>query len=156
MSWTIGGDALLVRTREALLTVAASGAGARNTVPLGSDSSELPAPAASQTAAATAAVREAVYDYAMGSVHAFEGRPAASRAAFKAAAAAFSGLMWQYPLAGFSSDDALAYAESRPAKPPLASLVEDVYADVTPRLREELAAVEAEIAKHGPKRAPHG
>jgi len=53
-------------------------------------------------------------------------------------------------------DDALAYAEARPAKPPLASLVEDVYADVTPRLREELAAVEAEIAKHGPKRPPHG
>ncbi|HXJ23508.1 MAG TPA: thiamine pyrophosphate-dependent enzyme [Polyangia bacterium] len=53
-------------------------------------------------------------------------------------------------------DDALAYAESRPPKPPLASLVEDVYGEVTPRLREELAAVEAEIAKHGPKRAPHG
>jgi pyruvate dehydrogenase E1 component alpha subunit len=52
-------------------------------------------------------------------------------------------------------DDALAYAESRPPKPPLGSLVEDVFADVTPRLREELAAVEAEIAKHGPKRAPH-
>ncbi|MES1207526.1 MAG: thiamine pyrophosphate-dependent dehydrogenase E1 component subunit alpha [Pseudomonadota bacterium] len=52
-------------------------------------------------------------------------------------------------------NDALAYAEARPPKPPLSSLVEDVFAEVTPRLREELAAVEAEIAKHGPKRAPH-
>jgi len=52
--------------------------------------------------------------------------------------------------------DALAYAEGRPAKPPLSSLVEDVFAQTTPRLREELAVVEAEIAKHGPKRGRHG
>ena len=51
---------------------------------------------------------------------------------------------------------ALAHAEGRPSKPPLASLVEDVYAEPTPRLREELAALEAEIARHGPKRSPHG
>jgi pyruvate dehydrogenase E1 component alpha subunit len=51
---------------------------------------------------------------------------------------------------------ALAHAEGRPGKPPLASLVEDVYAEPTPRLREELAALEAEIAKHGPKRPAHG
>ncbi len=51
---------------------------------------------------------------------------------------------------------ALAHAEGRPPKPPLASLVEDVYAEPTPRLREELAALEAEIARHGPKRSPHG
>ena len=51
---------------------------------------------------------------------------------------------------------ALAHAEGRPPKPPLGSLVEDVYAEPTPRLREELAALEAEIAKHGPKRSPHG
>jgi pyruvate dehydrogenase E1 component alpha subunit len=51
---------------------------------------------------------------------------------------------------------ALAHAEGRPPKPPLASLIEDVYAEPTPRLREELAALEAEIAKHGSKRSPHG
>ena len=39
---------------------------------------------------------------------------------------------------------------------PALFLVEDVYAEPTPRLREELAALEAEIAKHGPKRPPHG
>jgi pyruvate dehydrogenase E1 component alpha subunit len=51
---------------------------------------------------------------------------------------------------------ALAHAEGRPPKPPLASLIEDVYAEPTPRLREEAAALEAEIARHGPKRPQHG
>jgi pyruvate dehydrogenase E1 component alpha subunit len=50
---------------------------------------------------------------------------------------------------------ALAYAEGRPPKPPLGSLIEDVYAEPTPRLREEAAALEAEIARHGPKRPQH-
>ena len=36
------------------------------------------------------------------------------------------------------------------------SLFEDVYAEPTPRLREQPAELEAEIAKHGPKRPPHG
>ena len=52
--------------------------------------------------------------------------------------------------------DALAYAEAQPPKPPVASLVEDVFAEVTPRLREQMTALEAELAKHGPKRSPHG
>jgi 2-oxoisovalerate dehydrogenase E1 component alpha subunit len=51
--------------------------------------------------------------------------------------------------------DALAYAEKRPPKPPLGSLVEDVYAEVPWHLREQMKAVEAEIAAHGPKKAPH-
>jgi pyruvate dehydrogenase E1 component alpha subunit len=51
---------------------------------------------------------------------------------------------------------ALAYAESRPAKPPLATMFEDVYADVPWHLREQSAALQAEIDKHGPKPPPHG
>jgi TPP-dependent pyruvate/acetoin dehydrogenase alpha subunit len=51
--------------------------------------------------------------------------------------------------------DALAFAESRAPKPPLHSLFEDVYAELSPRLREQQAALDAEIAKHGPK-VPHG
>jgi len=53
-------------------------------------------------------------------------------------------------------NDALAYAESRPPKPPLASLFEDVYADVPWHLREQRELLEAEIAAHGPKIPPHG
>ena len=52
--------------------------------------------------------------------------------------------------------DALAYAERRPPKPPLASLFEDVYADVPWHLREQQAELEAELRKHGPKKPPHG
>jgi pyruvate dehydrogenase E1 component alpha subunit len=51
--------------------------------------------------------------------------------------------------------DALAYAESRPPKPSLASLFEDVYAEVPWNLREQRRELEAEIAAHGPKIPPH-
>jgi 2-oxoisovalerate dehydrogenase E1 component alpha subunit len=52
--------------------------------------------------------------------------------------------------------EALAYAESRPPKPPLHSLFDDVYGQLTPRLREQRDFLDAEIAKHGPKVPPHG
>ena len=52
--------------------------------------------------------------------------------------------------------DALADAESCAPKPPLASLFEDVYAEVPWHLREQRALLEAEIAKHGPKQTEHG
>ena len=51
--------------------------------------------------------------------------------------------------------EALAYAESRPPKPPLQTLFEDVYADVPWHLREQQANLEAEIDRHGPKQSPH-
>lgn len=51
--------------------------------------------------------------------------------------------------------EALAYAESRPPKPPLRSMFEDVYADVPWHLAEQAEALEAEIALHGPKTS-HG
>jgi pyruvate dehydrogenase E1 component alpha subunit len=53
-------------------------------------------------------------------------------------------------------NDALAFAESRPPKPPLASLFDDVYGELTPRLVEQREALEAEIARHGPNAPPHG
>jgi hypothetical protein len=34
-------------------------------------------------------------------------------------------------------------------------MFEDVYADVPWHLREQSAALEAEVAKHGPKSSPH-
>jgi TPP-dependent pyruvate/acetoin dehydrogenase alpha subunit len=52
--------------------------------------------------------------------------------------------------------DALAYAESRPPKPSLHSMFEDVYADVPWHLEEQAAALEAEVRKHGPKGPAHG
>jgi TPP-dependent pyruvate/acetoin dehydrogenase alpha subunit len=50
---------------------------------------------------------------------------------------------------------ALADAERVPAKPPLASLFEDVYAKVPWHLREQQALLETEIRRHGDKKPPH-
>ncbi|HVX93944.1 MAG TPA: thiamine pyrophosphate-dependent dehydrogenase E1 component subunit alpha [Polyangia bacterium] len=52
--------------------------------------------------------------------------------------------------------DALEFAEKQAPKPPLHSMFEDVTAHMDWRLREEQAELDAEIAKHGPKAAPHG
>ena len=41
-------------------------------------------------------------------------------------------------------------------KPPIASLFEDVYADVPWHLREQQALLEAELRQHGDKKPPHG
>jgi 2-oxoisovalerate dehydrogenase E1 component alpha subunit len=51
--------------------------------------------------------------------------------------------------------DTIAEALRVPPKPPVASLFEDVYADVPPHLREQHEFLEAELRKHGPKRSPH-
>jgi len=51
---------------------------------------------------------------------------------------------------------AIAEADRVPPKPPLASLFEDVYAEVPWHLREQQAELEAEIRKHGNKGPDHG
>jgi 2-oxoisovalerate dehydrogenase E1 component alpha subunit len=51
--------------------------------------------------------------------------------------------------------DAIAEAERCAAKPPVASLFEDVYAEVPWNLREQQALLEAEIRRHGDKKSPH-
>jgi pyruvate dehydrogenase E1 component alpha subunit len=51
---------------------------------------------------------------------------------------------------------AMAEAERVAPKPPLASLFEDVYADVPWNLREQRELLEAELRKHGEKKPPHG
>jgi len=51
---------------------------------------------------------------------------------------------------------AIAEADRAAPKPPLASLFEDVYAEVPWHLREQQAELEAEIRKHGEKGPSHG
>jgi pyruvate dehydrogenase E1 component alpha subunit/2-oxoisovalerate dehydrogenase E1 component alpha subunit len=51
---------------------------------------------------------------------------------------------------------AIADAERCPPKPPIASLFEDVYADVPWHLREQQEMLEEELRKHGPRKSPHG
>ena len=50
---------------------------------------------------------------------------------------------------------AIAEAERVSPKPPIASLFEDVYADVPWNLREQQQELEAELRKHGDKKSPH-
>jgi pyruvate dehydrogenase E1 component alpha subunit len=46
--------------------------------------------------------------------------------------------------------DALAYAESRPPKPPLHTMFEDVYADIPWHLREQADELQEQMDRHGP------
>ena len=50
---------------------------------------------------------------------------------------------------------AIAEAERVAPKPTIASLFEDVYADVPWNLREQQQELEAELRKHGDKKSPH-
>ena len=52
--------------------------------------------------------------------------------------------------------EAIADAARCPAKPPIASLFEDVYADVPWHLREQQAELEEELRRHGPRKPRHG
>ena len=49
---------------------------------------------------------------------------------------------------------AMSYAERVAPKPPIASMFEDVYADVPWHLREQQAELEAALRKHGDKKPP--
>lgn len=93
-------------------TVAADGSGALKTIAAGDKDSKLPTAALAQTDAAAKAVQEAVFDYAMGKVHTFEGDLAARRESFNRSADVFTRLVWDYPLSGLGEDDALAYADA--------------------------------------------
>ena len=53
-------------------------------------------------------------------------------------------------------NDTVAYAESVSPKPPIASLFEDVYADIPWHLREQQALLEEELRVHGDKKPSHG
>jgi pyruvate dehydrogenase E1 component alpha subunit len=52
--------------------------------------------------------------------------------------------------------DAITEAERVSPKPPVASLFEDVYAELPWHLREQQAELEAELHKHGRKKSAHG
>jgi Tol biopolymer transport system component/tetratricopeptide (TPR) repeat protein len=111
VSWAPDGDSLYISTADGVLLVAAAGSGVLSDLGGNDSDSVLSAQQKQQTDGAVAAIREAVFQYAVGNVRSFEGRPADARAAFAAAADIFAGLEWQYPLADFSSGNVLQYAD---------------------------------------------
>ena len=118
IGWAPPGDLLYVTVRNtdslstSLVLVAADGSGVRNTLnDTGKDSRLSPA-VQKQTNKAMAAIKEAVFQYAMGEVHAYEGDIVDMRRSFSAAAGIFSRLAWNYPLSGLDVGDCLRYADA--------------------------------------------
>ena len=111
-AWMPSGDAFYLVTGDGLRIIAADGSGTLADLGGNAQDSVLSAERASQTEAALDAVREAVFQYAVGNVRRFEGRPAEATAAFQAAADTFAGISWQYPLAQFSHSQLLLYSDT--------------------------------------------
>jgi tetratricopeptide (TPR) repeat protein len=127
VSWTPDGDSLYVSTADGVLVVAPDGSGVRSDLGGNDKDSVLPPAQRAQTAAALEAVREAIFEYAVGNVRSFEARPADACAAFQSSADVFAGLAWRYPLADFSTNDVLRYADkaqAMAARPPATVLLE--------------------------------
>jgi hypothetical protein len=111
VSWNPSGDTVFVTENLfTLLLVAADGSGVRRTISQMGGESDLPFDAKQQTDAAAAAIKDAVFEYAMGQTLSFEGDLAAAQH-YAAAANTFAGLVWNYPLSGLAPDDTFRYAD---------------------------------------------
>lgn len=132
-SWESLGDLLFVsvrdsKTREDLtLMVAADGSGVKRTLNQSGSDSRLSKEAERQTNGAVAAIKEAIFQFAMGKVHSFESDIAARRKSYTTCADIFSRLVWDYPLSGLGTDDTLRYADvaAKEAASPAANVLHD-------------------------------
>jgi len=109
-SWNPAGDTVFVTEdfHRTTRLVAADGSGVRRT--LSQADGELPPDARQQTDAAAAAIKEALFQYAMGKTLLFDGDVTA-REHFATAADILGGLLWNYPLSGLGADDICRYAD---------------------------------------------
>jgi len=110
-AWMPSGDALYLATEQGIQIIAADGSGLLADLGGSVDDSLLASDQAEQTAGALDAIQEAIYQYALGNMRRFEGKPTDARAAFRAAADIFGGLAWEYPLADVSLGQLLRYAD---------------------------------------------
>jgi dipeptidyl aminopeptidase/acylaminoacyl peptidase len=110
-SWAPSGDAIYLSTNEGIHLIAADGSGL--IVDLGGTEhdSVLDPEEQAQMEAAISALKEAVFQYAVGRMLDFEAKPVECKAAFAAAAEIFAALPYDHPLAGFSIDQALIHAD---------------------------------------------
>ncbi|MDO8684501.1 MAG: FecR domain-containing protein [Armatimonadota bacterium] len=111
MEWARDNNAVYAITNDEALLLAADGSGIMTRIPTDEKSSVLTPEEKVQTEAAIADLREAIFLFALGNVKEFEGRPVDVRKCFNTAADLFSGLLWKYPLSGFSSDHLMDYAD---------------------------------------------
>jgi Tol biopolymer transport system component len=110
-AWMPDSDALYLVMANGIEIIAANGAGLLADLGGAPDDSVLTAEQDRQTQAALDAVREAVFQFAVGNVRRFEGKPREAKAAFQAVSDIFAGIAWEYPLAQFSVDQLLLYAD---------------------------------------------
>jgi len=113
--WAPGGDAVYYVTWGATLVVAADGSGRVSNLGGSKEDSILPAAQGAETETALKAVQEAVFQYAVGELREFEGKPDDARAVFQASADIFAALPYEFPLADFSVNDVLRYADQAQA-----------------------------------------
>jgi hypothetical protein len=120
LAWTETGDAVYVAKSafrafrakdDGVRLVAADGSGVKADLGGNVNDSILPPAQREQTEAALRYVQEAVFQYGVGNVKCFEGRPDVARTAFQTAADIFAALPWTYPLADLSLDDVRRYAD---------------------------------------------
>jgi len=110
-AWMPNGDGLFVFTDKGVHIIAADGRGQVTDLGGTVDDSVLSTEAKAQTEGALAGLQEAVFQYAVGNIKSFEGRPADSQAAFRTSADLFAGLAWRFPLADLSQEQLLLYAD---------------------------------------------
>ncbi len=110
-AWTPSGDALYLTTEQGVQIIAADGSGLLADLGGSAEDSLLAPGQEEQTAGALDAIREAIYQYALGNIGRFEGKPRDAQAAFGAASDIFAGLAWEYPLANLSPGQLLLYAD---------------------------------------------
>jgi Tol biopolymer transport system component len=111
ISWSPSGDAIYLSSADGVQLVATDGSGAFKNLGGNDADSILSTAQKAQTDAALLDLRKAIFQFAVGSERALEGKPAESKAAFAASAELFAAIPYCYPLAGFSVNNLLSYAD---------------------------------------------
>jgi hypothetical protein len=115
-AWNRSGDALYAAdVEQGVLLVAADGSGI--VTGLGGTETDSPLSRREQAdfEAAQSAVREGVFQHAMGRRHAYYGRAAEAKAAHRKSGDLFAEMPWRYPYLGLSVTNALIYADAEEA-----------------------------------------
>jgi len=145
VAWAPSGDAVYLSTDQGILLVAADGSGVLQHLGGNETDSVMTPEQDAQMKAALTAIQEAVFQFAVGNVRAYEGKPRESKAAFTAAADLFASLPYEYPLAQFSLNDVLGYTDkaaelaARPADEILAKSCEERQSYLTTLLQQYAA-----------------
>lgn len=111
-NWSDDGNSIFVRTSNAVQVVSPDGSGLIRDLGGSASDSILSAEERLQTEDANKYIEEAIFQYALGNIKIFEGKPRAARDAFMSAARIFTELPWRYPMAKLSVINMQAYADS--------------------------------------------